>query len=226
MSPTIVGLLLAIPLSWLSGQLARRPCAEAPRAAADAGGSATRRRSRRAPTRCRRRTRGSASTTPTGFSRSIADPDLRERTSDAAAARAPRRRGEIEPERALAEAKLVDAETIEDALDLAEAQGAHGRAARPRAGGPAGLAAAGEGLDEASSSASDDAGDRNQTVGPYCPCDGPQAQRLASDNSVHRATVLAPGHFAIDSGRRAHCIQDGVVPGQAASAEQGRDPCW
>ena len=32
---------------------------------------------------------------------------------------APRKRGDIETERALAEAKLVDAETIEDAVELA-----------------------------------------------------------------------------------------------------------
>ena len=39
MSPTIVGLLLAIPLSWLSGQLSLRPRPEAPGTADDAGGA-------------------------------------------------------------------------------------------------------------------------------------------------------------------------------------------
>jgi len=44
------------------------------------------------------------------------NPGLRERHEDMLPPPSPRRRGEIEPDRAIAEAKLVDAETIEDAL--------------------------------------------------------------------------------------------------------------
>ena len=45
------------------------------------------------------------------------EPYLREQHEAMLPLTPPRRRGEIEPDRALAEAKLVDAETIEDALD-------------------------------------------------------------------------------------------------------------
>jgi membrane glycosyltransferase len=51
-----------------------------------------------------------------GLAALYADPDLRARHADMLPAATPRRRGEIETERALAEAKLSDAETVEDAL--------------------------------------------------------------------------------------------------------------
>ena len=116
MSPTIVGLLLAIPLSWLSGQLGvglalkRLGLLMHARGASPAADRVTRQRAAGAATR------SSASTKPMRFLRSIANRELREQ-HEAMLPEAPmRRRGEIEPDRALAEAKLVDAETIEEAL--------------------------------------------------------------------------------------------------------------
>ena len=47
----------------------------------------------------------------------FADPMLRERHVEMLPPAAPRKRGVIETERALAEAKIVDAETVEDAVE-------------------------------------------------------------------------------------------------------------
>jgi membrane glycosyltransferase len=115
MSPTIIGLLLAIPLSWLSGQLG--------------AGLALKRlgllrtpEEYRPPAIATRANELQARNITFGFDdadsiRAIyADANLRERHIEMLPSAQPRKRGVIETERALAEAKLVDAETIEDAV--------------------------------------------------------------------------------------------------------------
>ena len=115
MSPTIVGLVLAIPLSWLSGQLGAglalkrmgllmtpeesRPPAIAARANALQAELA-------------RLGHDEAD----GIAAICADPVLRQRHEAMLPALPPRQRGVIDTDRALAEAKIMDAETIEDAL--------------------------------------------------------------------------------------------------------------
>jgi membrane glycosyltransferase len=116
MSPTILGLLLAIPLSWLSGQLG--------------AGLALKRlgllmtpEEHQPPTIASRANELQARNTTFGFDdedglRAIySDKSLRERHLEMLPPASPRKRGVIETERALAEAKLVDAETIEDAMN-------------------------------------------------------------------------------------------------------------
>ena len=115
MSPTIVGLLLAIPLSWLSGQLSF--------------GLALKRlgllmtpEERRPPAIASRANELQARNTilqfddADGLQALYEDPTLREEHEAMLPQPPSRRRGEIETDRALAEAKLVDAETIADAL--------------------------------------------------------------------------------------------------------------
>jgi membrane glycosyltransferase len=115
MSPTIVGLLLAIPLSWLSGQLG--------------AGLALKRlgllltpEEYRPPAIATRANELQARNATLGFDDTDAlvalfeDAELREQHEAMLPPHPPRRRGEIETDRALAEAKLMDAETIEDAL--------------------------------------------------------------------------------------------------------------
>jgi membrane glycosyltransferase len=115
MSPTILGLLLAIPLSWLSGQLGAglalkrlgllltpeesRPPAIATRA-----------------NELQIRNAAFGFDDEDGLKAVYADENLREKHCEMLPPAAPRKRGVIETERALAEAKLVDAETIEDAM--------------------------------------------------------------------------------------------------------------
>lgn len=115
MSPTILGLLLAIPLSWLSGQLG--------------AGLALKRmgllltpEEHQPPSIATRANELQARNATLGFDDDDAlralysDAELRERHVEMLPAAAPRKRGEIETDRALAEAKLADAETIDDAL--------------------------------------------------------------------------------------------------------------
>jgi membrane glycosyltransferase len=115
MSPTIVGLLLAIPLSWLSGQLG--------------AGLALKRmgllmtpEEHRPPAIAQRANALQVHNAERGFDDTDAllalyqDPGLREQHEAMLPVTPPRKRGEIETDRALAEAKLVDAETIGDAL--------------------------------------------------------------------------------------------------------------
>jgi membrane glycosyltransferase len=115
MSPTIVGLLLAIPLSWLSGQLG--------------AGLALKRlgllltpEEYRPPAIATRSNALQARNADLGFDDADAlvalyeNPQLREQHEAMLPNVPPRRRGEIEPDRAVAEAKLVDAETFSDAL--------------------------------------------------------------------------------------------------------------
>ena len=115
MSPTIVGLLLAIPLSWLSGQLNF--------------GLALKRlgllmtpEERRPPEIASRANELQARNTvlqfddADGLQALYEDETLREEHEAMLPQPPSRRRGEIETDRALAEAKLVDAETIADAL--------------------------------------------------------------------------------------------------------------
>lgn len=114
MSPTIVGLVLAIPLSWASGQLAiglwlkRHGLLMTP----EEGDP---------PAVALRANALQAEFAAAGFDdadgvRALhADPALREAHELMLPDVQPRRRGEIEPDRAVAQAKLVDAETIEDA---------------------------------------------------------------------------------------------------------------
>jgi membrane glycosyltransferase len=114
MSPTIVGLLLAIPLSWLSGQLAV--------------GLALKRvgllytpEEHQPPAIAVRANELQARNATSGIDDADAlialyrDPALQEQHEVMLPPAAPRRRGEVDPERALAEAKLVEAETIEEA---------------------------------------------------------------------------------------------------------------
>jgi membrane glycosyltransferase len=115
MSPTILGLLLAIPLSWLSGKLG--------------AGVALKRlgllltpEESRPPIIAQRANDLQSRNAALGFDDADAlaalyeNPSLREQHEAMLPPTRPRRRGEIETERALAEAKLVDAETIDDAL--------------------------------------------------------------------------------------------------------------
>jgi membrane glycosyltransferase len=114
MSPTIVGLVLAIPLSWASGQLAlglwlkRHKILVTP----EEGDP---------PAVALRANALQAEFDAAGFDdadglRALhADPALREVHELMLPVSPPRRRGEIEPDRAVAQAKLVDAETIDDA---------------------------------------------------------------------------------------------------------------
>jgi membrane glycosyltransferase len=116
MSPTIVGLLLAIPLSWLSGQL---------------GAGLTLKRlgllltpeEYRPPAIATRSNALQARNASLGFDDADAlvalygNPQLREHHEAMLPNVPARRRGEIEPDRAVAEAKLVDAETIAEALE-------------------------------------------------------------------------------------------------------------
>ncbi|PZO00167.1 MAG: glucans biosynthesis glucosyltransferase MdoH [Hyphomicrobiales bacterium] len=116
MSPTIVGLVLAIPLSWASGQLAiglwlkRHKLLVTP----EEGDP---------PAVALRANALQAEFDAAGFDdadglRALhADPALREAHEAMLPESAPRRRGEIEPDRAVAQAKLVDAETIDDAAN-------------------------------------------------------------------------------------------------------------
>jgi membrane glycosyltransferase len=115
MSPTILGLLLAIPLSALSGQL---------------GAGLTLKRMGLLltpeefdpPSIATRANELQARNAALGFDDADAlaalyqNPDLREQHDAMLPTLPQRRRGEIETDRALAEAKLVDAETIDDAL--------------------------------------------------------------------------------------------------------------
>jgi membrane glycosyltransferase len=115
MSPTILGLLLAIPLSWLSGQLG--------------AGLALKRlgllmtpEEKQPPAIALRANELQARNATFGYDdedslRALyADATLRERHLEMLPPVAHRKRGVIETDRALAEAKLVDAETIDDAI--------------------------------------------------------------------------------------------------------------
>ena len=114
MSPTIVGLVLAIPLSWASGQLAiglwlkRRKLLLTPEEGEP-------------PPIVLRANALQAEFAEAGFDDADglkalhADAELRHAHELMLPDAQPRRRGEIEPDRAVAQAKLVDAEAIEDA---------------------------------------------------------------------------------------------------------------
>ena len=115
MSPTIVGLVLAIPLSWASGQLAiglwlkRRKLLLTPEEG-EPPAVATRANALQAEFAA------AGFDDADGLQALHADPTLRQAHEQMLPQAQPRRRGEIEPERAVAQAKLVDAETIEDAV--------------------------------------------------------------------------------------------------------------
>ena len=114
MSPTIVGLVLAIPLSWASGQLAlglwlkRHKLLLTPEEG-DPPAIALRANALQAEFAQAGFDDGD------GLAALHADPALREAHQAMLPAGQPRRRGDIEPDRAVAQAKLVDAETIQDA---------------------------------------------------------------------------------------------------------------
>ncbi|WP_152014974.1 MULTISPECIES: glucans biosynthesis glucosyltransferase MdoH [unclassified Bosea (in: a-proteobacteria)] len=115
MSPTIVGLLLAIPLSWASGNLAlglwlkRRGLLMTPEEG-DPPAIALRANALQAEFS------QAGFDDADGLSTLHADPMLRATHEAMLPQVQPRRRGEIEPDRAVAQAKLVDAETIADAV--------------------------------------------------------------------------------------------------------------
>lgn len=114
MSPTIVGLVLAIPLSWASGQLAiglwlkRHKLLVTPEEG-DPPAVALRANALQAEFD------KAGYDDADGLRALHADPALREAHELMLPENPPRRRGEIEAERAVAQAKLVDAETIDDA---------------------------------------------------------------------------------------------------------------
>ncbi|HEV7258447.1 MAG TPA: glucans biosynthesis glucosyltransferase MdoH [Bosea sp. (in: a-proteobacteria)] len=114
MSPTIVGLVLAIPLSWASGQLAiglwlkRRKLLFTPEEG-DPPAVALRANA------LQEEFDTAGYDDADGLRALHADPALREAHELMLPENQPRRRGEIEADRALAQAKLVDAETIDDA---------------------------------------------------------------------------------------------------------------
>jgi membrane glycosyltransferase len=116
MSPTIVGLLLAIPLSWLSGQLGiglamkragllMTPEEASPPAIADRANALQRENARL------------GFDDEDGLRALFADPGLRAQHEAMLPAPGARRRGDIDPNRALAEAKIVEAETIDEAVE-------------------------------------------------------------------------------------------------------------
>ena len=115
MSPTIVGLLLAIPLSWASGNLAlglwlkRRGLLLTPEEG-DPPAIASRANALQAEFS------QAGFDDADGLSVLHADPMLRATHEAMLPQVQPRRRGEIEPDRAVAQAKLIDAETIADAV--------------------------------------------------------------------------------------------------------------
>ncbi len=114
MSPTIIGLVLAIPLSWASGQLAiglwlkRHKLLLTPEEGEP-------------PQIVLRANALQAEFAAAGYDEADgltalhADAELRHAHELMLPDAQPRRRGEIEPDRAVAQAKLVDAEAIEDA---------------------------------------------------------------------------------------------------------------
>ncbi|AWM87198.1 glucans biosynthesis glucosyltransferase MdoH [Microvirga sp. 17 mud 1-3] len=115
MSPTILGLLLAIPLSWLSGQLGaglalkrlgllRTPEEHEPPAIAVRANE------------LQQRNTSFGFDDQDGLFALCCDRELRERHAEMLSPASRRKRGEIETDRALAEAKLTDAETVEEAL--------------------------------------------------------------------------------------------------------------
>jgi membrane glycosyltransferase len=115
MSPTIAGLILAIPISWLTSQrwlgLAFRR----------AGVLATPEETTTPPVAKRARTLSKLLARAdedevNGLLAIHGDPELRELHEAWLPARRPRQRGQITADRAVAEAKLADAETIEDAV--------------------------------------------------------------------------------------------------------------
>jgi membrane glycosyltransferase len=115
MSPTIVGLVLAIPISWLSAKLTLG-------LALKRSGLLLTPEETEVPPVVRRANTLAEQNRRSGFDEEdgllalYRDPALRERHEAMLPAVSPRRRGEIDPDRVLAEAKLVEAETIEDAV--------------------------------------------------------------------------------------------------------------
>ncbi len=117
MSPTIAGLILAIfrcpgPAgSWSIGVALKKVgllvTPEETQPAADRD---------RAPTHCRRRSPRKAFDHADGLRAIYEDPQFREAHETFLPPAAPRVRGDIHPDRAMAEAKLNDAETIDDAV--------------------------------------------------------------------------------------------------------------
>lgn len=121
MSPTILGLLLAIPLSWLSGQLGAglalkrlgllmTPEEHEPPAIATRANE------------LQIRNGGFGFDDDDGLKALYADARLREKHIEMLPAIPHRKRGVIETDRALAEAKLMDAETIDEALEWLKAK--------------------------------------------------------------------------------------------------------
>lgn len=114
MSPTIVGLVLAIPLSWASGQLAlglwlkRHKLLVTPEEG-DPPAIALRANA------LQEEFAKAGFDEADGLKALHADPRLRAEHDMMLPEGHPRRRGEVEPERAVAQAKLVDAETIDEA---------------------------------------------------------------------------------------------------------------
>ena len=115
MSPTIIGLILAIPLSWATGKLSvgmafRR------------AGLLTTPEERRRPSVVERTAEilaemgGSADETVNGLALLYDDAGLQAVHDSLTASKTPRRRGDITADWALAEAKLSDAETVEQAV--------------------------------------------------------------------------------------------------------------
>jgi membrane glycosyltransferase len=116
MSPTIAGLILAILISWITGQrwlglVLRR-----------AGVLVTPEETRTPPIARRGRAlhrllARSGQDDVNGLLAIHADPELRALHEDWLPARPPRVRGQISADRAMAEAKLADAETLEQAVE-------------------------------------------------------------------------------------------------------------
>ncbi len=115
MSPTIIGLVLAIPLSWLSGQLA------AGLALKRLGLLLTPEETQPPPiigraNALQRENAARGFDDADGLRALFADPSLRESHEAMLPPAVPRRRGDIDPDRVLAQAKIMEAETIEDAV--------------------------------------------------------------------------------------------------------------
>jgi membrane glycosyltransferase len=115
MSPTIIGLLLAIPLSWLSGRLAAGLALKRLGLLLIPEETAT-------PPVVLRANALQAENAKLGFDDEdgllalYKDPELREAHEEMLPPAPARKRGDIDPERVLAQAKVMDAESIHDAL--------------------------------------------------------------------------------------------------------------
>jgi membrane glycosyltransferase len=116
MSPTIAGLILAIGISWITGQRWLGLAFRRAGVLVTPEETTTPKIARRGRALSRLLARAGQDET-NGLLAIHADPELRALHEAWLPARPPRQRGQISADRAMAEAKLADAETLEDAVE-------------------------------------------------------------------------------------------------------------